>query len=100
MVIITNIFFPPQSSIDMKNILTTLPPKPEYISVRGPYFHSEGEKGFHSMTIYEFESNKEGDAYKFIMTNRLKPYFGVKGFSFSCDVWMETIEGFQMMDVS
>lgn len=100
MVIITNIFFSPQSTMEMKNILISLPPKPEYITIRGPYFHGEGEKGIHSMTIYEFEKDREVDAYRFIMANRIKPYFGVKGFTFSCDVWMETLEGFQIMDVS
>lgn len=100
MVIITNIYFPPQSLNEMKEILLSLPPKPEYITVNGPYFHSEGQKGIHSMTIYEFETSREADAHRFIMANRINPYFDVPGFSFSCDMWMETIEGFQMMGIS
>ncbi len=99
MVIITNIYFPPQKAAEMREILITLHPIPEYLAIKGQYFHGEGEKGIHSITIYEFENDKESDSYRFIMTNRIKPFFNVSGFSFSCDVWLETLEGFQMMDV-
>lgn len=99
MIFITSIYFPPDRSVEMKDILMTLQPKPDYMTVRGPYFHGEGEKGIKSMTIYEFASDRESDAYRFIMNHRIKPYFKVSGFKFTCDMWLETLEGFQLIDV-
>ncbi|MCP4748137.1 MAG: hypothetical protein GY874_18680 [Desulfobacteraceae bacterium] len=99
MVIIAKLNFSTKKLDVIKEVLISLSPKPDFLEIRGPYFRSECEKGIQSMTIYEFPEDKAVDAYKFVMTHRIKPYFNIDGFNFSCNMWLETIEGFQIIDV-
>src|SRR4030042_4652213 len=35
-----------------------LPPPPQYIALKGPYFHSEAGLGIKSIALYEFDASK------------------------------------------
>ena len=51
-------------------------------------------EGIKTLTIYEFEDSKFGEASKHI-NNLLQAFIGVPGFTFSLEVWMRAKDAFQ-----
>ena len=91
MVIIGILSYPPESSKEMGKRFLEQPPLPAYITMKGPYFSSEVGEGIKSVVIYEFDQSKLSEANQFLITRYAK-YYGVPGFTFSINTWLEAKE--------
>ena len=97
MILISIISHPPESANEMMNRSKKLLRLPEYIKTIGPYTNSTVKEGIKTLTIYEFENCKFGEASKHI--NRLlQSFIGVPGFAFSLEVWIKTKDVFQSFE--
>ncbi len=98
MILISTISHPPESANEMMNRSKRLPRLPEYIKTVGPYTNSSVAEGIKTLTIYEFENSKFGEASKLI--NRLlQSFIGVPGFAFSLEVWVKTKNAYQPFEL-
>jgi len=91
MVIIAMISYPPESSKEMAKRFMEQPPLPTYVTMKGPYFNSEVGGGMKALAVYEFDQSKFSEANQFIITRYTK-YYGVPGFTFSTQPWLEAKE--------
>ncbi len=91
MVLIGVLSYPPESSKEMAKRFKDQPSLPAYITMKGPYFSSELGEGMKSIVIYEFDQSKYSEANQFIITRYTK-YYGVPGFTYSVNTWLETKE--------
>jgi len=97
MVIIGILLYPPESGKEMaKRFLEQQPAPPTYITMKGPYFSSEVGVGIKAIAIYEFDQSKFSEANQFIGTRYTK-YYGVPGFTFSINTWLEAKEALKMI---
>src|SRR5512139_3429246 len=94
MVLISMISNPPESGREMIKRSKQLPRLPEYIKTMGPYISSTVEEGIKTLTIYEFEDSKFGEASKHI-NNLLQAFIGVPGFTFSLEIWIKAKDAYQ-----
>jgi hypothetical protein len=91
MVIIGILSYPPESSKEMAKRFLEQPPLPAYITMKGPYFSSQVEEGMKSIVVYEFDQSKFSEVNQFIIT-RFTKYYGVPGFTYSVNTWLEAKE--------
>ncbi len=91
MVIIGILSYPPESSKEMAKRFLEQPAVPAYITMRGPYFSADVGEGNKAIVIYEFDQSKFSEANQFIIT-RFTKYYGVPGFTFSVNTWLEAKE--------
>ena len=91
MVIIVFSSYPPESVKEFAKRFMEQPSLPAYITMKGPYVSSEVGTGLKTLTIYEFEQSKLSEAIQYI-TARYAKYFGVPGFTYSNQVWLEAKE--------
>ena len=99
MVIITENMFPAGSAKDVGKAFLGLPPLPEYITTKGPYIHSDTERGIRSILIYECDNDKLADALQ-VVGDRLANYFDVPGYTYSANVWHEAQEALKMIGLA
>jgi len=59
--------------------------------MKGPYFSAEVMEGMKAIVIYEFDQSKFSEVNQFIQT-RFTKYWGVPGFTFSANTWLEAKE--------
>lgn len=88
MVIIGMMSYPTESAKEMYNRYKTLPPIPEYMKMKGPYWNSEVGVGYNVITIYEFEKSKMKEGNDVIL-GRYARFMGIRGFTFSVQLWLE-----------
>ena len=91
MVIIGILSYPPESSKEMAKRFLEQPPLPAHITMKGPYFSAEVGVGMKSIVIYEFHQSEFSDVNQFIIT-RFTKYYGVPGFTYSVNTWLEAKE--------
>ncbi|MBT3225259.1 MAG: hypothetical protein HN580_20185 [Deltaproteobacteria bacterium] len=96
MVIITKSSFPPSSANEIGKRFTELPALPDYITMRGPFVRGSAGEGVQVTAIYECDNSKLAEAVEHV-SNRMVPYFGVTGFKYSVDTWLEAIEALKMI---
>ena len=92
MVIIAIMSYPPESVKEHAKRFMEQPPLPAYITMKaGPYVGSEVGVGIKAIVIYEFDQSKFSEAMQAIATRYAK-YFGVPGFTYSINTWLEAKE--------
>ena len=96
MVIVNIISYPTESAKEMGKRLMEQPPLPAYLTVKGPYVSPEVGAGMKAIAIYEFDKSKLSEAYEVIAARNTK-YFGVPGFTFSQNIWLEAKEALKAM---
>ncbi len=99
MAIITENMFPVGSAKDVGKTFLGLPPLPEYITIKGPYIHSDTKRGIRSILIYECDNDKLADALQ-VVGDRLANYFDVPGYTYSANVWNEAQEALKMIGLA
>ncbi|UCE56564.1 MAG: hypothetical protein JSV31_14290 [Desulfobacterales bacterium] len=99
MVIITENMFPPGSAKDIGKTFLELPPLPEYITMKGPYIHSDTKRGIRSILIYECDNSKLADALQ-VVGDRVTNYFDVPGYTYSVNAWYEAQEALKMIGLA
>jgi hypothetical protein len=65
------------------------------MTIKGPYFSGEVGAGVKAIIIYEFDQTKTKEAMEYV-GNRLAKYFGVPGFTYSANIWLEVKEALKM----
>jgi hypothetical protein len=98
MVIIGILSYPPESVKEMAKRFLEQPPLPAYITMKGPYFSSEVGVGNKAIVIYELDQTKILEASQFI-TTRFTKYYGVPGFTYSANTWLEAKEGLKAIGI-
>ena len=96
MVIIAIVSYPPESAKEMGKRLMEQPPLPAYVTMKGPYANAEVGAGMKVIAIFEFDKSKLSDAYE-ALAARYTKYFGVPGFTFSMNIWLDAKEAFKAM---
>jgi hypothetical protein len=91
MVIIGILSYPPESVKEFAKRFIGQPPLPAYITMKGPYTSTEVGAGIKAIAIYEFDQSKVSEAIGFI-TARYAKYYGVPGFTYSANIWLEAKE--------
>ena len=86
MILISMIQNPPESAKEMVRRSMQLPRFPEFIKTKTPYIKSVVGEGIKTLTIYEFEDSKFGEASKHI-NKSLGAFQGVPGFTRSIELW-------------
>lgn len=99
MVIIVRAQFPPEGAAEMGKRLLEQKALPEYITMKGPFIRASKAAGIQTITIYEIERAKLPDAFELI-ADRYVGYFGIPGFSYSTDVWLEAGEALKMVGIA
>jgi hypothetical protein len=98
MIIITQVEFPPDSAKEMGKCFTKLPSLPPYLTMSGPYIRASEGKGIKVINLYICDNAHISEAL-LVVNSRLTAYFGVPGFTYSCDAWLEAAEGFKMVGI-
>jgi hypothetical protein len=81
--------YPPKSAKDYAELVTELPPLPEYITtMKGSYINGAAKEDTITIALYEFEKSKFAEATKHIF-NQIGAFHGVSGFTFSARILVE-----------
>ncbi len=99
MVVITMMSYPPESQSEIVKRFMELPPLPEGITMKGHYINTEVGEGIKTIVIYEVDQTKFVDAMIAIGSRYLR-YYGVPGFTYSIQAWLEIKEGLKMSGVA
>ena len=99
MIIIAIVAYPTESSKEVGKRLKELPAPPAYVTIKGPYVSGEVGVGIKSIVLYEFEQTKTREAMEYV-GNRLTKYFGVPGFTYSYNIWLEAKEALKMIGLA
>ena len=91
MVTIGMLSYPPESAKEQAKRFIEQPPLPAYITIRGPYISSEVGAGIKAIVIYEYDQSKVSEATQ-VLAARFAKYFGVPGFTYSLNTWLEAKE--------
>ncbi|NTW17376.1 MAG: hypothetical protein HGA41_07970 [Syntrophaceae bacterium] len=91
MVSVTFASYPPESVQEFAKRFIAQPPMPAYITMKGPYVSSDVGVGIKTLVIYEFDKSKMAEAIQ-IITARYAKYFGVPGFTYSQQIWLDAVE--------
>ena len=96
MVIIGNISFPQESANDVGQRFLELPPVPDFMTLKGPYIKGKKKNGIQALEIYELDKAKVAEGIEFV-TNRCVKYFGISGYVYEIDVYLEATEALNMI---
>ncbi len=96
MVIILNISYPPESAQDIAKRFLEAPQVPEFMNRKGPYINSTLETGILTLSVYELDKSRMGEAYEFL-GNYMAIFFGVAGFKYEFKPFMDVEEGLKMI---
>jgi hypothetical protein len=91
MVIVAFLSYPPESVKEVTKRFMELPALPAYITMKGPYVSGEVGAGIKVISIYEFDQSKVPETMGLIAARYAK-YFGVPGFTYSANIWLEIKE--------
>jgi hypothetical protein len=96
MVIISLTSYPPESAKEMGKRFMELPPLADYINMKGPYINNDLREGIKGITIYEFDESKYPETVK-NLGERMATFFGVPGFTYSLQHWMEVQDALKLI---
>lgn len=100
MIIIMEISYPPQSNEEMGKRFLSAADLPDFIKMSGPYISSAIHEGIKSITIYEFDESKYGEALNFIVSERAAKYLTVPGLTYSLNYWLEARDALQLVGLA
>jgi hypothetical protein len=96
MVIVSNISYPPESAKDIAKRFLEAPQVPDFMTRKGPYINSTMDKGITTLSVYELDKSKLGEASEFL-GNYMAIFFGVPGFKYEFKAFMDVEEGLKMI---
>jgi len=91
MVSITFSSYPPESVKEFAKRYMEQSPLPSYITMIGPYVSNGVGEGIKTLVIFEFDQSKIAEAIQ-VITARYAKYFGVPGFTYSQQIWLDVKE--------
>ena len=91
MVSVTFSSYPPESIKEFVKRYMEQSPLPEYITMKGPYVSNGVGEGVKTLVIFDYDQSKMAEAVQYISARYAK-YYGVPGFSFSQQVWLDAKE--------
>ena len=96
MVIMSIVSYPPEQAKEVVKRMGELPPVPSYMTMKGPYVSGELGTGIKAIILYEYDQTKTKEAMEYVGT-RIAKYFGVPGFTYSANIWLEVKEALKMV---
>ncbi|HXX36304.1 MAG TPA: hypothetical protein VEM15_17680 [Thermodesulfobacteriota bacterium] len=99
MVIIGILSYPTESVREFAKRFIEQPTLPAYITMKGPYTSSEAGAGIKAVAVYEFDQSKVSEAMV-VLAARYARYFGVPGFTYSVNIWLEAKEALKTIGMS
>ena len=67
--------------------------------MKGPYVSGEVGAGIKAIILYEYDQSKTKEAMEYV-GSRLAKYFGVPGFTYSVNIWLEVNEALKMIGLA
>jgi len=98
MVMIGISMYPPGSAKEVGRRFAQLPPLPQYMTLKGPYFHSEVGLGIKSISLYEFDASKIQEAGE-VIRSRIAKIMDVPGYTVAVDIWTEVKDALKMVGI-
>ena len=68
----------------------------DYITMKGPYINSTKGDGIQVVALYECDRARLADAVEHV-NNRYVVYYGVPGFTYTSNVWLDIGEALSMV---
>jgi hypothetical protein len=99
MVIILSLSYPPEQVKEVARRFRELPPAPSYVTIKGPYVSSEVGVGIKTTSLYEYDQSKTKEAMEYV-GSRAARFFGVPGFTYSSQIWLEVNEALKMVGLA
>ncbi len=96
MVVIVHSQWLPEGAVEMGKRFKDQETLADYITMKGPYISSVKGEGIQALALYEFERARLADAMEHI-TNRYVAYYGVPGFTYTGNVWLDVGEALSMV---
>lgn len=96
MVIVSQVFYPPESATQMAKRFLEAPQVPEFMNRKGPYVNSSLAGGVFILTLYELDNASLADGMNF-MGNYMTTYFGIPGFKYEIKPFFTIEEGLKML---
>lgn len=96
MVIIVHSQWLPEAAAEMGKRFKKQQSLPDYITMKGPFLHSTKGGGIQGVTLYEFKRERLAEALEHI-NNRYVAYYGVSGYTYTCNVWLDVVEALSMV---
>ena len=91
MVIVSTLSYPTENAKDIAKRFLEAPQIPDFIIRKGPYINSTIDKGITTLSVYELDKSKLGEAYEFL-GNYMAIFFGVPGFKYEYKPFMDVEE--------
>ena len=96
MVVIVHSQWLPEGAVEMGKRFKDQETLADYITMKGPFIHSTKGEGIQAVALYEFERARLADAVEHI-NNRYVAYYGVPGFTYTGNVWLDVGEALSMV---
>lgn len=96
MVIISDVSFPQESAHAVGKCFLELPPVPDFMTLKGPYIKGIGKDGIQAFEIYELDKSRVAEGIEFV-TDRCVHYFGIPGYVYETNVYLEAAEALKMI---
>ncbi len=96
MIIISNVFYPPESAREITKRFLTAPVLPDFLHKIGPYVSTGRTEGVHSITLYEVDNARLAEGLQAV-GDSLAIYIGVPGYTYDIKTYFEVEEGLRML---
>jgi len=96
MVIMVHSSWLPEGAVEMGKRFKDQDALADYITMKGPFIYSAKDEGIQSIALYECDRARLADAVEHI-SNRYVAYYGVPGFTYSSNVWLDVGEALSMI---
>ncbi|HOO39314.1 MAG TPA: hypothetical protein PLU81_13125 [Deltaproteobacteria bacterium] len=96
MVVIVHSQWLPEGAVEMGKRFKDQETLADYITMKGPFIHSTKGEGIQAVALYEFDRARLADAVEHI-NNRYVAYYGVPGFTYTANVWLDVGEALSMV---
>ena len=96
MVIIVHTSWLPEGAVEMGKQFKDQVALADYITMKGPFIFSVKGDGIQAITLYECDRTRLADAVEHV-NNRYVIYYGVPGFTYTANVWLDVGEALSMV---
>ena len=96
MVIIVHSQWVPEGAAEMGKRFKDQDALADYITMKGPYINSTKGDGIQAVALYECDRARLADAVEHV-NNRYVVYYGVPGFTYISNVWLDIGEALSMV---
>jgi len=87
MIMFGKILLTPESGLAVAETYGTIPPVPEFMSIKGPYVRSSIDGGISTLSIYEFDDERADEAVEYLQ-KRYATFDKIEGAKSYVEEWL------------